>query len=205
MLTSQFTKNPVVGTRLTPALIRDINAAIRRNQPIAGKGVTITRTAGGTIINSTAKGGNVIASSPKVDNGCFAIRTIISVKGEDIETAYERYIAGEDIPEGSETENRDVLFNRYVWCGSQMYELPVIEVGTKDFKDKILSIEVRSGGEIGQEGEYNYALTTSIAALNYNASLQGLIVIPLYSFNVEAKVDVDFRNIPRGDAWAVVV
>lgn len=204
MLTSIFTKNPVVGTRLTPALIRNINAAIRRNQPIAGKGVTLTRTAGGTIINSTARGGNVIAL-PKVDKGCFAIRTIISVKGEDIESAYNRYMAGEEIPEGSETEERDCLFNRYVWCGSQMYELPVIEVGTEEFKDKILSIEVRSGGEIGQEGEYNYALTSSIAALNYNASLQGLIVIPLYSFNSEAEMDVDFRNIPRGDAWAVVV
>lgn len=197
MLTSQFAKNPVVGTRLTPALIRDINAAIRRNQPIAGKGVTITRTAGGTIINSTAKGGNTLAVSPKVDIGCFAIRQIPSIKGEDFITAWERYQRGEEIPEGEEIEMRDCLFNRNVWVGSQMYELPELEVGTERFNGRILCIEILSGSH----AEFNYALTNDI---NEAAAKQGRIVIPLYSF-LGGSVDVDYRNIPRADAWSVVV
>lgn len=55
---SVFTKNPVVGTPLTPSLVRQLNDAIRRNQPIAGVGVKIQRSAGGTIISTKpSKGG----------------------------------------------------------------------------------------------------------------------------------------------------
>lgn len=54
-----MTKNPVVGTKLTPAIIRAINTEIRRNQPIAGQGIRVSRTLGGTKIDCTvkAKGG----------------------------------------------------------------------------------------------------------------------------------------------------
>lgn len=55
---SVFTKNPIVGTPLTPSLIRQLNDAIRRNQPIAGVGVKVQRSAGGTIISAKpSKGG----------------------------------------------------------------------------------------------------------------------------------------------------
>lgn len=56
-MNSFFTKNPIVGTLLTPSIIRVMNTAIRRNQPIAGNGIRLTHTAGGTIIHCTAKGG----------------------------------------------------------------------------------------------------------------------------------------------------
>lgn len=50
-----MTKNPVVGTKLTPAIIRAINTEIRRNQPIAGQGIRVSRTLGGTKIDCTVK------------------------------------------------------------------------------------------------------------------------------------------------------
>ena len=56
-MNSFFTKDPIVGTPLTPSIIRVMNTAIRRNQPIAGNGVRLTHTAGGTIIHCTVKGG----------------------------------------------------------------------------------------------------------------------------------------------------
>lgn len=47
-----FTKNPIVGTPLTPSVIRQINTAVRRYMPIAGNGIRTTITAGGTIISA---------------------------------------------------------------------------------------------------------------------------------------------------------
>ena len=54
-MNSLTTKNPVVGTKLTPAIIRAINTEIRRNQPIAGQGIRVSRTLGGTKIDCTVK------------------------------------------------------------------------------------------------------------------------------------------------------
>ena len=54
-MNSLMTKNPVVGTKLTPAIIRAINTEIRRNQPIAGQGIRVSRTLGGTKIDCTVK------------------------------------------------------------------------------------------------------------------------------------------------------
>lgn len=47
-----FTKNPIVGTPLTPSVIKQINTAVRRYMPIAGNGIRTTITAGGTIISA---------------------------------------------------------------------------------------------------------------------------------------------------------
>lgn len=52
-----FSKTPIVGSPLTPQIMRQINTAIRRYMPIAGNGVRVSRTPGGTIISSTAKNG----------------------------------------------------------------------------------------------------------------------------------------------------
>lgn len=46
-----FTKSPVVGTPLTPQVIRQINTAVRRYMPIAGPGVKVSHTAGGSLIS----------------------------------------------------------------------------------------------------------------------------------------------------------
>ena len=58
-----MTKNPVVGTKLTPAIIRAINTEIRRNQPIAGQGIRVSRTLGGTKIDCTVKANSGGSSS----------------------------------------------------------------------------------------------------------------------------------------------
>lgn len=46
-----FTKSPIVGTPLTPQVIRQINTAVRRYMPIAGPGVKVSHTAGGSLIS----------------------------------------------------------------------------------------------------------------------------------------------------------
>lgn len=58
-----MTKNPVVGTKLTPSIIRAINTEIRRNQPIAGQGIRVSRTLGGTKIDCTVKANSGGSSS----------------------------------------------------------------------------------------------------------------------------------------------
>jgi hypothetical protein len=51
-MNTNFTKNPIVGTPLTPSVIKQINTAVRRFMPIAGNGIRTTVTAGGTIISA---------------------------------------------------------------------------------------------------------------------------------------------------------
>lgn len=65
-MNSLMTKNPVVGTKLTPAIIRAINTEIRRNQPIAGQGIRVSRTLGGTKIDCTVKANSGGGSSSQL-------------------------------------------------------------------------------------------------------------------------------------------
>lgn len=51
-MNTNFTKNPIVGTPLTPSVIKQINTAVRRYMPIAGPGIRTSVTAGGTIISA---------------------------------------------------------------------------------------------------------------------------------------------------------
>lgn len=51
-MNTYFTKNPIVGTPLTPSVIKQIHTAVRRFMPIAGNGIRTTVTAGGTIISA---------------------------------------------------------------------------------------------------------------------------------------------------------
>ena len=51
-MNTNFTKNPIVGTPLTPSVIKQIHTAVRRYMPIAGNGIRTTVTAGGTIISA---------------------------------------------------------------------------------------------------------------------------------------------------------
>lgn len=51
-MNTYFTKNPIVGTPLTPSVIKQINTAVRRFMPIAGNGIRTSVTAGGTIISA---------------------------------------------------------------------------------------------------------------------------------------------------------
>lgn len=51
-MNTYFTKTPIVGTPLTPSVIKQINTAVRRFMPIAGPGIRTTVTAGGTIISA---------------------------------------------------------------------------------------------------------------------------------------------------------
>lgn len=51
-MNSLFTNNPVVGTPLTPSIIRAINTAVRKHRPIAGHGVRISYTLGGAVIHA---------------------------------------------------------------------------------------------------------------------------------------------------------
>ena len=51
-MNTNFTKNPIVGTPLTPSVIKQINTAVRRYMPIAGNGIRTSVTAGGTIISA---------------------------------------------------------------------------------------------------------------------------------------------------------
>lgn len=51
-MNTNFTKNPIVGTPLTPSVIKQIHTAVRRFMPIAGNGIRTTVTAGGTIISA---------------------------------------------------------------------------------------------------------------------------------------------------------
>lgn len=50
-MNTNFTKNPIVGTPLTPSVIKQIHTAVRRYMPIAGNGIRTSVTAGGTIIS----------------------------------------------------------------------------------------------------------------------------------------------------------
>ena len=51
-MNTNFTKNPIVGTPLTPSVIKQIHTAVRRYMPIAGNGIRTSVTAGGTIISA---------------------------------------------------------------------------------------------------------------------------------------------------------
>ena len=51
-MNTNFTKNPIVGTPLTPSVIKQIHTAVRRYMPIAGNGIRTSVTAGGTIIST---------------------------------------------------------------------------------------------------------------------------------------------------------
>lgn len=51
-MNTNFTKNPIVGTPLTPSVIKQIHTAVRRYMPIAGNGIRTNVTAGGTIISA---------------------------------------------------------------------------------------------------------------------------------------------------------
>ena len=51
-MNTNFTKNPIVGTPLTPSVIKQIHTAVRRYMPIAGNGIRTTVTSGGTIISA---------------------------------------------------------------------------------------------------------------------------------------------------------
>ena len=51
-MNTNFTKDPIVGTPLTPSVIRQIHTAVRRYMPIAGNGIRTSVTAGGTIISA---------------------------------------------------------------------------------------------------------------------------------------------------------
>ena len=51
-MNTNFTKNPIVGTPLTPSVIKQIHTAVRRFMPIAGNGIRTSVTAGGTIISA---------------------------------------------------------------------------------------------------------------------------------------------------------
>lgn len=61
-----FAINPVVGTRLTPSIIQRMNDAIRRNKIIAGKGVKLNRTAGGTIVSAAGGSGGIVVGGGSV-------------------------------------------------------------------------------------------------------------------------------------------
>lgn len=51
-MNTNFTKNPIVGTPLTPSVIKQIHTAVRRYMPIAGNGIRTSVSAGGTIISA---------------------------------------------------------------------------------------------------------------------------------------------------------
>ena len=61
-MNTNFTKNPIVGTPLTPSVIKQIHTAVRRYMPIAGNGIRTSVTAGGTIISV------IPAPAPKKQN-----------------------------------------------------------------------------------------------------------------------------------------
>ena len=50
-MNTNFTKNPIVGTPLTPSVIKQIHTAVRWYMPVAGNGIRTSVTAGGTIIS----------------------------------------------------------------------------------------------------------------------------------------------------------
>lgn len=73
-------QNPVRGGNLSVALIRGMNNEIRKNKPIAGRGVRINYTMGGAIISviDTVGGGGGGGGSglPEVDVGCWCLKSV---------------------------------------------------------------------------------------------------------------------------------
>lgn len=111
-----FVQNPIPGQTLTPSVIRSMNTEIRRNKPIAGRGIRITNTAGGAIISCTdlrGGGGGGGGGIVEPDRGCWNFTT------EERET-------GEYDEEGNPiTETATIFGNQYMMLGDilQKYEL----------------------------------------------------------------------------------
>lgn len=76
-------QNPIRGGSLTASLIRGMNNEIRKNKPIAGKGIRISYGMGGAIISATATGGGGGGGSA-IDVGCWKLKSV----EEDSDTTY---------------------------------------------------------------------------------------------------------------------
>lgn len=50
---------PMLGDRISPTMMRDLVGAVRRNVPIAGKGIRLQRTMGGVVISATPTGKHI--------------------------------------------------------------------------------------------------------------------------------------------------
>lgn len=90
------------------------------------------------------------------------------------------------------------MIDCYYWNGSQMLTAPELSIG-KSIKDQVLALTIQSTATQPQ-----YVLYDKISDLNTAAAAQDIVIIPLYMFDGDGDVKVDFRAMPRGDSWAVI-
>ena len=63
-MNSEIPKFPVVGSEVSASQMRGVVNAIRRFMPIAGNGILISRTCGGTVISAAPKTTSAVAAKP---------------------------------------------------------------------------------------------------------------------------------------------
>lgn len=109
---------------------------------------------------------------------------------------------GEYIDRGCFAIRGGTLTNCYFWNGSQIYELAEMRIG-ESLASSVLAILISPNNDTA--GSAEYAIFTSINELNEAAKSPDTVVIPLYQFNANLSVITDFRIMPRGDSWGIVI
>lgn len=147
--------------------------------------------------------GSVIVNFPVCEVDKWANGTSESEHtDEKAERIIEQYVFGEVIIENSGGGCWDIsggeFVNRYVWNGSQMLEGN--KVTTEGFAGKIAAIVLDN-----VDATVTVSAFDDVDALNEFAKIAEYVVIPLYRFNDKGRPEVDFRNIPMGDSWAMLV
>lgn len=193
-MNTYFAKNPIVGTPLTPSVIKQINTAVRRFMPIAGNGIRTSVTAGGTIISVIPAPARNVRGSASPDMGCWKIVGATREEegeGETVEKAVhvfanQFYIDGEH--NLTELELDDAVED-FVCQG----ELGDGEEYTADDKPFVaLKVSVIYGDTTSPELVGYKTLAELRTAQNDTA----FVIKPLYKFTHDGAVAVDFRNVP---------
>lgn len=195
-MNTTFTKNPIVGTPLTPSVIKQINTAVRRYMPIAGNGIRTSVTAGGTIISAIPAPARNVRGSASPDNGCWKI--VGATREEEGES------------DGATVEKTVHVFaNQFYIDGEHNLTELELDDAVEDFVCQ---------GELGEGEEYTaddkpfvalkvpviYGDTTSpelvgyktLAELRTAQSDTAFVIKPLYKFTHDGAIAVDFRNVP---------
>lgn len=193
-MNTNFTKNPIVGTPLTPSVIKQIHTAVRRYMPIAGNGIRTSVTAGGTIISVIPAPARNVRGSASPDMSCWKIA----------------YASRSSTTTDETTEVYPTLVNRYYSVGEVAAHMDEdVEIDLSDF---ILQGELQDDEEytaadrpfICLKASARYGDSTAPEIVGYKTfdavtaaqSDTAYVIKPLYQLSHYGAIVVDFRNMP---------
>lgn len=93
------------------------------------------------------------------------------------------------------------FYNCYVWNGSQLIDYG--EHPADRYANSIVALYIDSSSP----GRSALKVRTfySVYELNQEAKKPASVVIPLYKFGDDGVLEVDFRGMPRGDSWGMLI